>query len=103
MLMIGPHGYQWCIACSHPPSSQSTLSTRGVALDPIDSLSGQASFLRDLSNTRRLLPEHGAHLDELIACVARFAADVGVVVILLGVFDASALSGLGRFSPVTEP
>jgi hypothetical protein len=41
------------------PSTQGALSTHRVTLDPIDSLSGQASFLRDLSNTHRLLPQHG--------------------------------------------
>src|SRR5215471_14304361 len=35
---------------SQPPSNQSSLSTRRVTLDPVDSLSGQAGLLGNLSD-----------------------------------------------------
>jgi hypothetical protein len=40
---------------------------------------GQAGLFGDLSNAHGLLSQHGVHLDELFARVARFAAEVGVV------------------------
>jgi hypothetical protein len=46
---------------SHPPSDQSTLSTRRITLDPVDRLSGQAGLLRNLSDAHGLLAEHGPH------------------------------------------
>src|SRR6266852_5674345 len=39
---------------------------------------------------------HVAHLGKLLAREARLAAKISSVVILLGVLDASPLSGLGR-------
>src|SRR5258707_2850030 len=84
---------------SQPPNNQSRLSIRRVALDPIDGLSGQARFPSNLSDAHRFLPQHGAHLDELVARGARLAADVGAVATLLGVLDTGPLCGLVSLSP----
>ena len=40
------------------------VSTRRVALDPADGLPG---LFGDLSDAHGLSPQHGAHLDELLA------------------------------------
>src|SRR5260370_1180455 len=82
-------------AYSQPPSHQSTLSTCRVTLDPVDGLSGQAGLSRNLSDTHRLVPQHGAHLDELLACEARLPTEVGALSTLLGVLDAGPLCCLG--------
>ena len=58
----------------------------------------RASLSRNLSDVHRFVPEHTAHLVELIARVARLTADVGSVAMLLGVLDAGPLCSLGRFS-----
>jgi hypothetical protein len=71
-----------------PQATKATLSTCRVTLDPVDGPSGQASFFGNLSDAHGLLPQHGAHLVELIAHVARLAADVGAVATLLGMLRA---------------
>jgi hypothetical protein len=80
------------------PSNQRTLSTRRITLDPVDGLSGQASFLRNLRDVHHFLPQHGAHLVELLARVARLTANVGAVATLLGVLNTGSLCSLGSFS-----
>jgi hypothetical protein len=72
---------------SQPPNNQRRLSTRRVILNSVDGLAGQAGLLRNLSDPHRLLPQHGAHLVELIARVARLAANVGAVAMLLGILN----------------
>jgi hypothetical protein len=63
------------LAGTSSPSHQCTLSTCMITLDPVDSLSGQASFPRNLSDAHRFLSQHVAHPVELIACEARLAAE----------------------------
>jgi hypothetical protein len=67
-------------------------------LDPVDGLAAQAGLFGDLSDTDYPLAQHGADLEELLACEARLAAEVGTRVILLSVLDASPLCGLGGLS-----
>jgi hypothetical protein len=59
---------------------------------------GQAGLFGDLSDAHRLVPQHGAHLDELLAGEARLPTEVGPVATLLSVLDTSPLCGLGRLS-----
>jgi len=80
------------------PNSQSPLSTRRVTLDPVDSLPGQASLSRNLSDAHRFLSQHGAHLDELFAREAWLPTEVGAVAALLGMLDTGPLSGFGSLS-----
>jgi hypothetical protein len=60
-------------AASHPPSCQSSLTTRRIILDPIDGLSVNQS------DAHRLLSHH-----ELLASEARLPAKIGAVSTLLG-------------------
>ena len=100
------------LATSQAPGNQSSLSARRVILDTVNGLSGKAGLLRDLSNAHCLLPEHGAHLDELLASEARLAA-VGAAIILLCVLDQRVLGlpidpfmrqfGRGGAAPGYEP
>jgi hypothetical protein len=54
-----------------------------VPLDPVDSLPGQAGLSRDLSDAHCFSSQHVAHLVEPLAHIARLAADVGAVPMLL--------------------
>jgi hypothetical protein len=87
----------WRFAITSPKQPKH-LSTRRLALDPIDGLSGQASFIRDVSDAHRLLPQHGAHSIEMIARVAWLAAEVSALVIPLRVLDTGPLRRLGGLS-----
>ena len=80
---------------SHPPGNQCSLSARRVTIDSVDSLSAQAGLLRDLSDARSLLLQHGPHLYELLACQAWLAPKISALTALLGVLDASPLRRLG--------
>ncbi len=70
----------------------------GSPLDPVDRLPGQGGLFGDLSDAHGLLPQHGAHLVELIARVAPLTAEVSPVVILLRMLDAGSLCSLGGLS-----
>jgi hypothetical protein len=61
-------------------------------------LAAQSNLLGDLRNAHRFLAQHLANGLELLTGVAGFSAEVGAVVILLGVLDSDPLSGLGSFS-----
>jgi hypothetical protein len=61
-------------------------------------LSGQSGPFGDLSDALGLLPQHGAHLVELIARVAPLTAEISPLLILLRMLDAGSLYGLGGLS-----
>jgi hypothetical protein len=85
-------------ARSCPRNTQSTLSTHRVTLDPVDSLSGQASLSRNLSDAHGVLSQHLAHLVELLARETWLPAKIGSFVILFRMLDTGPLCSLDGLS-----
>jgi hypothetical protein len=90
-------------AQSYSPRRQRRLRARRIVLDPINRLPRQPGLFGDRGDGHRLLPQQIADLEELVAAEAWLAAEVGAIVILLGMLDAGSLSGFGRFGLRPEP
>jgi hypothetical protein len=84
-------------APSERPRGERGLCRGRVILDAIDRLPTQPGLLGNACDAYRIMTEHVADHCELLACVARLAAEILGVVFALRVDDSGLLSGLRGF------